>query len=300
MFGKTAKNTSRRQLIKDAPANTTFSYYANRSNGDRAGERRLDRQTAKRLQGPRWWHHLPSLAAIVAIGLSLIYILGLDTNPRVIQPSKTETQFLRTKATYQQAAHKLFNRSVLNHNKITVNTDGIARDLKKQFPELTNVSITLPLVGRRPLIYIQPGAAVLIINSQGHNYVLDKTGKAIIAPGDVNKVTDLKLPMVEDKSGLQVKLGQGVLPGDDVTFISFVNEQLKTQKIAVASLTLPAVANQLDVRIVGKRYVIKMNLQQDAKQQIGAFLAAKQKLEADHLEPSEYFDTRVEERIYYK
>jgi hypothetical protein len=85
-----------------------------------------------------------------------------------------------------------------------------------------------------------------------------------------------------------------------VAFIQEVAGQLKAKNMAIDSLTLPALADELDVRVKGLPYFIKFNIQANPRQSAGAFLAAKQHLDSQHVTPSQYVDVRVEEKAYYK
>lgn len=298
---KTKEQTNRRRtterLSRDAPA---FSYYSNRSRIKAPIGRRLEPDAIKRLQGPPWWHQLPSILAAIAVLISLGSISGLNTDPKVIQPNNGNAALLRDKGTYQKVAKQFFNASLLNRSKITVNVEGITRDMKRAFPELADVSITLPLIGRRPIIYVEPSAPAIVLSARNGMYVLNKKGRAVIATNRVNNLESLHLPVVTDENTTKIEAGKGILPGSNVEFITSIMNQLNAKKLDVQSLTLPVSANELDIRINGKPYVIKLNLLNDARQQVGAFLAVKQKLEAERQEPAEYFDVRVEERVYYK
>ena len=300
MFRK--KNSSRNRPKQSRPSETapTFSYYASRSRQEAPSGRRLEPEAIKRLEGPPWWHHLPTFIAALAIGSSLIYSLSLSTNPKVIQPTDSSAVLLRPPDTYQQAAQTLFEDSFLDHNKITVDSGGIARQLQAQFPELANVSIALPLVGRRPLVYLQPSPPALTLATNSGLFVLDQRGRVVIVADKVNKLTDLHLPVITDQSGLGVAVGDFALTQSDVSFIQTVIGQLTAQKLSVQNIVLPPAAAELDIKLAGQPYTIKMNLQDDARQQIGAFLAAKKQLDGSGQTPSSYFDVRVNERVYYR
>ena len=301
MFGLRRKNSPRKAQTQQLPAKPVFSYYSNRSRTEESVGRNKAMFNSNRVKKRSWWHHLPTYIAGIALIVCLLYSLGLDTsNPKVVQPSDDKAALLRDKGTYEQAVRKHLKSSIFNSNKITVNISGITRDMQAEFPELADITITLPFVGRRPVVYVEPSPPTVLLSSKNGLFVLDNRGRAIISATQLKNLSSFNLPTVSDQSGLSVSLGKGVLPANDVAFITTVIEQLKAKNITVESITLPTQADQLDVRIAGKPYVIKMNLQNDARQQIGRFIVAKAKLEAESQEPKEYFDVRVEERVYYK
>ncbi len=304
MFRLKAKKRSRRSPSRERQkSGPVYSYYSNRAQSQESGSRRINkagRIDSKPPRLPRWIHNLPTTLAIMAIAISIIYSIGLNSNPKIIQPANNDNIFLQNINTYQNAAHKLFNRSIFNSNKITVNVSGITQDMQNQFPELDSVSITLPLIGHQPIIYIIPSQPALILNANNGSFVLNNRGVAIIKTYQAANITKLNLPTVIDNSDLSVNLGRGALPANDINFITTVYGQLRAQKRIVDSLTLPAVASELDVRIKGQPYFIKMNMQSDAKEQVGAFLATSAHLDKLRQSPQSYFDVRVEGRVYYR
>lgn len=228
--------------------------------------------------------------------------LVLSREPKVMSMADSQQQvFLRSPDIYQQAARASLARSLANTNKLTIDTTGIAQDLLRQFPELEHVSVVLPIIGRQPVVYIQPAhPAVLLKAGDGGIFMLDTTGRALINTREVPKVEKLGLPLVEDQSGLPVRLGRTALPSSNTLFITEVVGQLKAKKVDITGLTLPQGTSQLDARIAGLPYIVKFNLRGDARAEAGAYLATKQYLERDHKTPGSYIDVRVDNRVYYK
>ncbi|HSX08104.1 MAG TPA: hypothetical protein VLG11_04385 [Candidatus Saccharimonadales bacterium] len=284
-----------------------FSYHANRSvrEGGTAIGRTAQQPPTKRASRINLAKRIPMVLALAAIVVCCITILGLNSNVKVVSITSSNPSahlFLQNTSIYQQAAEKQFTSSILNGNKLTVGTAGITAALQKQFPELQNVSIVLPLIGHRPVVYIQPANPVLFLTTQGGGvYLLDKSGRALIGGDEaVNQTTKLHLPTVHDGSGVQVAVGQVALPSGDVDFIAQVVGQLQAKVLQITSLDLPAGASELDVRMQGVGYVARFNMQGNAREQAGAFLATKQYLTGQHITPGQYVDVRVPQRAYYK
>jgi hypothetical protein len=287
---------ARRRPAGSPAESPVFSYYTSRSRSSeptgRGGE------VAPR---SKRWHYIPSLIAAAAIIVSLGYMLVLDTQPRISLAGDPQTVALRTNETYAAAAQDILGRSWFNRNKLTVDGGSFVRSMKQQFPELQEVAMTLPLLGHRPIVKVLPLQPVLMLNSStGGLFVVGQDGKAVAARSEANNPALQNLPVVTDQTGLKIETGKGALPADEVTFIAKLTAQLKAQQLTPASLTLPAVANELDVRLEGVPYFIKFNTNSDVREQTGTFLAAKQKLEAMHVTPAEYIDVRVEEKAFYK
>lgn len=113
-------------------------------------------------------------------------------------------------------------------------------------------------------------------------------------------ISGLGLTTVADDAGLEVSTGKTILPRDNIEFITTVLYQLKQQKVDVQSVTLPPISNELHVRLQGRQYYVKFNLQGSAIEQAGALLAIKERLEAENQTPTEYIDVRVQDRAYVK
>jgi cell division septal protein FtsQ len=303
--------TSRNRSAATPPAgqNRTFSYYSSRSQSElKTGREAVQnkppiRRLPTRLQRLR--RHSGWFAASLVLAVLGVYELQLSTMPKVVSVAATsDAPFLQDGQTYQQAAHELFNASASNRNKLTVNASGIAAKLQKQFPELQQVSISLPIIGSTPTVYVRPAEPALVLAAANGTYIVDENGRALAEATAGTNLSRLNIPSVTDQSSLQVRLGQQVLPRTATGFVSTVAEQLRAQKIDVQSMTLPALAGELDVYLTGKSYFVKFNLQQGgaeiAAKQAGTFIAVNKQLEKQNITPSQYVDVRLEGRAYYK
>ena len=283
--------------------NQTFSYYANRSasdSGARMSPQQAERQPSRRRMRS-FVRHLPVLIVCIIIAVCVLSELTLSSSPKIVPLSTSSAQvFLRSTDTYQQAAAALFKKSFTNHNKLTVDAAAISTALKQEFPELSDVSVTLPFLGHRPIVYVQPSEPMLILQTQSGDFVLDSSGKALLPASNVAQLSALKVPTVTDQSGLQTATGRTALPSNDVTFIHTVYAQLQAQHTSVQRVVLPAAASEVDFYIGGTPYFVKFNLQSDARQQAGTYLAVANNLASKRVTPAHYVDVRVDGRAYYK
>jgi cell division septal protein FtsQ len=279
-----------------------FSYHANR--GVRMGSTVRDMEEPARQEMPRpkrfavWLKRVPTLAGLLIILILTGAMLQLSSNAKVKVVGDSQT-FLRDIKVYEDAAHKAFT-PVFNSNKLTVNAGRISTDLQEQFPELKVVSVSLPVVGNQPIVYIQPAEPKIILVAKGGMYLLSGDGRAMITANQVTDLGKLKIPVVNDQSGLSIELGHVALPKDTVSFITEVVGQMRAKGVAVTSLDLPAGTNELHMKMDGVGYYVKFNLHGDAREEAGAYLAMKEYLESSHKTPGEYVDVRVENRAYYK
>lgn len=304
-----AVSRGRRQRRQDAdlpkPA-PSFAYRSRRSDQEVNTGRQLARKPEVATDGAggpgrfllRRFGLLLLLAAVAVLAVSL---LSLSGDARVVFVDDAGSPLLQNKQVYSQAADKLLADSIWNHNKITVDSGNISHQLLRQFPELADASVTLPLFAKRPIVYLQPATPSLILVAKNGSFVVDTGGKALLRADNLPSDSRHDLVKVMDKSGLEVKIGQQALSSSNIDFIRTVTAQLAASKVGISSMVLPAGTSELDVGIAGQPYIVKFNLQNnDARQQAGTYLAARAKILSQHIKPAHYVDVRVDGRAYYK
>jgi hypothetical protein len=276
-----------------------FSYYdAGRT---KTGTTAKKSSKTKRERRTYNWHHIPSVLASLAIIISIGYLLTINTNPKIVTIKRTGAPgLLRDQVVYQKAAQHFLSDSIVDHTKITINTAAFNANMKRQFPELGGVSITLPLMGRRPIVEIAAIEPSVILTTDKGGYLLDTNGKIVMPASEAHNLKSFKLPEVKDLNPSETKPGNSVLPGSEIAFIVGVANQLAAKNIGVESMVLPPLVDELHVRVSGQPYFIKFNTATDARIATGTYLAVKAKLEADHTTPTQYVDVRIEEKAYYK
>ncbi len=232
------------------------------------------------------------LLLIVFALFALGYILIIRPQPKVgvdsttYHPTKYYSDFLSSEF-----------KNIKNRNKITFDEGLIVADLKKSFPEVSDASISLNLVGQTPTVQISISEPAFILNSQQADYLVDRDGVAVTNRTDLAKLSGL--PLLLDQTGFNVSLGKQVISSEQVKFINQLIAQSKKFKVPIASLTLPAKAQELDLRTKDHSYFIKFFLGGDSSTQIGQYLAARHQFDQTGKQPSKYLDVRVSGKIYY-
>jgi hypothetical protein len=235
------------------------------------------------------------------VAVLVLMSLRLTSDARIeITGSQSAQVFSRGQDVYAEAARKAFSTTA-NGNKLSVDTDKISNDLLRQFPELEAASVSLPFIGAQPVVYVQPATPKLMLVTQDNGlYVLDSSGRALIAGNQASRLDALDVPVVVDESGLTIAAGKIALPRATVDFIDMVAFQLAQKKIKVTSYTLPAGTYELHVKPEGAGYYAKFNVYGNAREEVGAFIALRENLIKQKKQPKEYIDVRVEGRAYYK
>lgn len=307
LFKKKQPTLERRRPTRQEGRPRAFSYHANRS-GQVAGAGRQPTRESDSSGGRRRWlqHGLQYLGVIIAVLVivaCLFTVLRLSPSVKIVPLTESSNNYLlHNESVYAEATASILKNSPVNSNKITIDTSSVATQLKQQFPELADVSITLPLLGHRPIVYVQPTKPVFILAaSRGQAFVIDNNGRALIDTARADGLSSLNLPVINDRSGLEIQQNDIALPGSDVQFIKEVISQLKAHHVGIKAMSLPPVSSELDVVPAGTNYHVKFNLHStNPRQQAGAFLAVRQKLQAENTTPASYIDVRVDGRAYYK
>lgn len=295
-----------RPIRTDQGQSRVFSYYANRSTNDLNLGRSTQEDTPKRRSSTynRFVRRMPFVMSTILLFVVIVSQLVLTSNPKVVilTSSDNSTLFLHNTTVYQAAAAQLFQQSISNRNKLTVDAAGISAALKTKYPELSDVSVALPVIGSQPTVYIQPSEPSFVLTANGGSYVLDSTGRALADARTVPAHNLASLPAITDQSGLQPRVGAGVLPSTSIAFMQAVIAQLKAQNISVRQITLPAAAFEADMYIAGKPYFAKFNMEDatGALQQAGSFIAVSHNLAGKNIIPTQYIDVRIDGRAYYK
>lgn len=309
-FRKSSPEPTRRQRAQvddSLKKSTSFSYHARRSDQELNIGRHEEREPATGLRNSAvfrsfWLSRFGAVILLITLVVSAVNILSLSTSVKVLPlSSDTKTPILHSQATYEAAAQKILAGSILNRNKLTLDSAKLSRDMRKQFPELATASVTVPLLAHRPIVYIQTARPALVLAASNGSFVLSNSGRALVPSTKLESVDNLNLPLVGDQSGFNVVVGQQVLSSQNVHFIELVVKQLAAKNITVSAMTLPAASSQLDVQITGKPYSVKFNLQSNtARQQVGTYLATVSQLDKQNVTPGKYVDVRVDGRAYYQ
>lgn len=287
--------TNRRPADKTPARAPAFSYYSSRSTaGAKSG--RLKQEVKRSLR----WQLIPSFIAALVIFGSLVYVSLLDPKPRLAIEDTAGAAMLQDKSVYAAAAQKHLQASIFSRSKLLINTKSIESQLLAEFPELKTVGIAIPIAGRQPIITIKAAEPRLVLTTAEGNYIIDSAGRAVLKVTNLELAAKLGLPSLQDDSGLGVELGRVTLTAHEAGFVSELNHQLGAKSVAVDSMILPTLVNELHLRPKGQPYFVKFNLQGDARQQAGTLLAILARFNREGIKPAEYIDVRVEEKVFYK
>lgn len=240
----------------------------------------------------KWVLGVADIVLIILLLAGLIYSLLLKPVPKV---TATNLSYHPAQV-YSSAVAKSFS-GLKNSNKISFDEPAVIKNIQKQFPEVEAVHIELPFFSQeaRVRLVVSPPAFKLASGTQ--SLIIDSSGLAVARSSDLPAFNLLSLT---DQSGFEAGIGKQVLSSQSVEFIRMVIAQSRRAKVPIASMTLPALAQEVDLRTADQPYYVKFYLDGDALNQTGQFLAARQQFTATHQQPSQYLDVRVSGKIFYK
>ncbi|MEO8862709.1 MAG: hypothetical protein ABI354_00095 [Candidatus Saccharimonadales bacterium] len=304
MFKKPNKATPKTRRSPSTPNRTAaFSYYnQKRSPSDlnvgrkRQGPAALIAVTSSRIKR----RHLPELVAWFAIVVAIMYSLTLQTAPRINVVSQPGT-VSRSPEVYKDDVQSIWQSSFLNRSKLTVKTGDIRGGIQKQFPEIVDIDIELPLLGRRPAITLTTAAPAFVLSSTNGSFYVDRNGKVLALVKDVSKNNVGTLIKLIDETQTHATPGRRVVSQPAADYLIKLNQLLSSAHLNVDSITMPPkAANEADVRITGEAYFVKFLIGSNEQQGVGALVAVQAKLDNDHVTPKEYIDLRVDEKAFYR
>ncbi|HSX27152.1 MAG TPA: hypothetical protein VLG25_00015 [Patescibacteria group bacterium] len=283
--------TSNERQRKHGEAHKTpLNFYRSttKSNSDSPFEKKLKQSKSRVL-----FSKTVDLLLIVLAFFALGYILIIRPQPKVDIDSVTYHP-LNYYSDFLSAEFK----DIKNRNKITFDEGQIVAEAKKHFPEISDAAITLNLFSQTPNVKISVSEPAFILSSQEADYIVDHEGVAVAKRVELPKLS--ALPILLDQTGFNVSLGKQVISSDQVKFINQLIAQAKKSKVPILSMTLPAKAQELDLKTKDHSYYIKFFLGGDSLAQIGQFLAARHQFEQTGKQPTKYLDVRVSGKIYYQ
>lgn len=299
MFKKHRTNSrateERHSQVTKQPRPQPFSYHAVRAPQDRTTRVGADKSPVKRSIAS-----LPigktsvRIASWLLVAIFFGYLVYLRTSPTVTAVADDVEIADSAKQTYQADAEKLLAGSMLNRSKLTLDTHGVADELKKLHPEIRYASVAAPIFGNSPTVSLTLMRPVATLHSAGQVYGLDATGHTLAA-----RASAADLPVVVDEANVIPIPGEQFLPVSTVNSIKTIVEQASAAGLEIDTIALPK-ANPYEVlaHVKGKRYKVHYNLESDVLQQSGAMIATIKHLGT--AEPKEYIDVRVQGKVYYK
>lgn len=275
----------------------TYSYYASgRSDTSTRPNRQMSESPQRRRRYSVRLQHVVILLCLGVAAICIAKVLFVVPESRVVVVSQNSLNRQLPTDAYAAATNDMLRESVLNMSKITLNTNGIAREIERRYPELSSAVLAVPLLGNRPVLYISPEPPAFILETKTGQYTIDGKGyvlSAVTLPGETGLIH------VRESTDRTIKPGERYFAGSTVAFATTVLYQLQKANLPVEYMDLPT-GNpyELDVYLSGQSYPIRFNLEGEPLEQSGGAIATLQQIGPGT--PKQYLDVRVPGRVYYK
>ena len=304
MFQKKQKKMGRSPIVIQEDKSNNFSYYSSRTiknNLKRSKPKTNDGITQSTIPANNIIGRVPAIFILIFVVLILGYLLYLDNNVKIKNVSDNHSQFLESTSIYKTASEKYLSNSIANNTKITINNLGLSDYMLSRFPELSNATPELSFLSHFVTLKITEAKPVGILYDQSKRfYLLKNNGVAMASVSNNNSENFINLMPYIIESFSNIKINQRALSNSDLSFISYTYNELAIQSIKTISYTLVPNSRELDIKIDKVPYILKLNLEEPVKEQVGSYLALKGYLQANNKNPSQYIDVRVIGRAYYK
>jgi hypothetical protein len=230
---------------------------------------------------------------IASVIFCLVYSLLIQPNSKV----ELSDSSYRAPSVYKKEVDTELG-SLKNRTKITLDEQGLINTLQSKFPEISGGTIELPLFNEKPTLHLDISSPAFFFSSGDISYIVSSQGKAVAMHAAMPGIHNL--PVVNDQSGFQASPGKQVLGASGIDFIQTIIRQCQYAKVPISSLSLPRLAQELDLRTTDRPYYVKFYLGGDATVQVGQYLASRHKFDTTNSQPSEYLDVRVAGKVFYK
>ena len=282
----------RKQKGRQSPGGRVQMNYYRRGPAE-SGASPFARKSAKTSRARKYFVRSLDIVILIILLVGAVYSLLIKPTPKV----QINNLAYHPAVVYQTAAAKDFS-ALKNRNKVTFNEESLSVSLRKQFPEISSVSVELPIFSETPVVRLNIAKPSFFLASGNLDYIVDSQG---VATSAIPKLTrSASLVTLTDQSGFAAHIGGQVLSAQSVSFINNLLAQTTYANVPVKSLVLPPQALELDLRTTDQSYYVKFYLGGDPLLQAGQFLAARHNFSQSGQQPSQYLDVRVPGRIFYK
>ena len=241
------------------------------------------------IQKSYFFQRIGFIFLLVTLVISTGYILRLGDTPIIKFVGSKNNQRLtdQTQQDLYNKTKKILDSSFFNKNKATLNMSYLQNQLNSSFPQFSSINITLPLIDNRPVITLTGSEPLFILINTTGQYLINAKGAAFSRSENNINLGDLGLNNIYDQSGYDIQLGKLALSS--------------YKGYHIDKIVLPVSSREADVYIKNTNYYIKFNLNSNTpKEQIGTFLATISYVKQKNLVINQYYDVRVDGRVYYK
>ncbi len=235
-------------------------------------------------------------SSIIIVLLLMLIRLSPSPSIRIANPGS----LLRKRESYEGKITDVIKSDIFSKTKLTFREGHIAKEVQLSLPEFQNVSVKIPFLGYRPIIYATIDTAIFRYNASGKQFILGRSGRLVSEISDDIKASTLGLPLLQEEVVLQKQSGDAIMSATTAQHLQRFCAILTDNNMNVVSATLLSNGSEYNVAVGSHEYKFKVSLQFDAELQAGRAVAADSYLSKNLITPTTYIDLRVDERAYYQ
>lgn len=254
------------------------------------------------LQSDRLKHHTlrkqrRHLSVYLLLILACAGVMLFLVNNFMLSTSVAHTSGIPTAnaSAYQQAVDSYLSAHPNERFSFSLRNGALLSALQKQYPEVGAVSVEAQPWLQPAKVTINPRIPIASWTIGSTKYFIDTNGVAF----QKNYGAEPTL-VVKDNTGIDPSGTAAVASERMIRYIGRLVALLKQNGQIVEKIELPpSTSRQVDVKLNGKAYVIKTNLDRDPAGQVADILQAVNYLSRKAINPS-YADVRVSSKLYYR
>jgi cell division septal protein FtsQ len=237
-----------------------------------------------------------SWSQLLKIGVAIVVVVGLVEAYRAVTVDRVLVSNNNGAADSQLTTlvHEELSSHLLWQNLVTIDTGGMSNQMLDNDYGLATVVITrqwphtliVNATNRQPSYIWKTGES---------QYLLDSSG-GIIGPAPAGEKS---LIVIEDESGLAVKVGERVVSDSYISFCTTLLSAFPKTGLKAGELQVPATTQEVDVKTTSN-YIVKFDTTRSAGAQLGDLIVALKQLSNMHKTPGQYIDVRISGRAYWQ
>lgn len=296
IFGQKKRANPRRPHYGEKPK--VYSYSSARS----ARERPFNRGEEK-VKAPA--DAPPKRITRVINWLILLFVLGSALYLTVLQPDAQvkvsgEKVYPREKNVYETKIDEILSRSLFNRNKLTFDETKLSAEVRREFPEINTIKVSVPVVRHRPTVEVTLAKPAAKLVTKDKTYILDSEGRALFDEAQAaSSLNTSALLTINDASGHGMTLGKPALTQAQIGYINEVIGQTTAKGLKPRSFALSEGGTAVDVKFEDIGYFVKFSFYADARQSSGAFIALHEQF-AQGPKPQQYVDLRIPDKAFIR
>lgn len=242
-----------------------------------------------------------------AIVLLMLIATTLSTNP-TIQFARDDVVY-QSPLVYQQGAREILESSITNRSKLLFRSQFFEEAMSDAFPEFSSVVAVVPLGGRDLSVLMSSAQPLVLLPmtdsqaQQGSIYIITSAG--ILVKADPEVIDIATIPTLRFANPLDsMDIGIRLLTSVEVEILQLLEQELQTMtlqgrdNLRIKEVLFNVADGQMEIRIEGFEFFIKISAYSDGAEQVGAMRATLQQLNSDSSLPSRYIDVRVPGRVF--